>query len=312
MTNTGRRCPPDRPAWGGPRLARAAWAVSLGLALGIGCAPGPKPATRKVAAAKSYPLVGIVRAVDEAAGVITIRHEAIPGYMNAMTMPFDVTGPADRELLKEVRAGDRVEATLRVDGDAAALSGLEIVDYAQAPTPEPAPKPEALRVGQRVPDFAMTTQDGETRTLASYRGQVVVLTFIYTRCPLPNFCPLMDRKFAQLAAQVGGVSARAGRVRLLSVSFDPEHDTPEILKAHAARMGARPPLWTYAVASHEELARAGPALGLTYGPAGGEVVHSLSTAVIGPDGRLARLELGGGWSPPELLAEITRLLRGAP
>ena len=89
--------------------------------------------------------------------------------------------------------------------------------------------------------------------LSDLRGKVVALTFIYTRCPLPDFCPLMDRKFAELADRIGAVAGRAEHVRLLSVSFDPEHDTPEVLRKHAENLGARPPLWRFAVASHEEL-----------------------------------------------------------
>ncbi len=290
------------------------WALATtlaGCAL-LGCRANPSPPTRKVPALKSYPVVGIVRAVDERAGVLTLRHEAIPGYMDAMTMPFDVAAPADRNLLNDIRPGDKIEATLKVEGDGATLNGLEILEYAQAPPDASAPtSPNILRPGQPVPDFTLTTQDGEPRSLSSYRGEVVILTFIYTRCPLPNYCPLMDRKFAELAGLLQGVPSRASRVRLLSLSFDPEHDTPEVLKAHAARMGAKPPLWSFAVASHDELAKVAPALGLSYGPARGEVIHSLSTAVIGPDGRLVRLELGSNWTPAALLAEVSRLLRPA-
>ncbi len=123
-----------------------------------------------------------------------------------------------------------------------------------------------LEPGEPVPDFAMTTQDGKTLRLSDLRGKVVVLTFIYTRCPLPDFCPLMDGKFAELARTVAAVPGRAEQVRLLSVSFDPEHDTPEVLAKHAKLRGAKPPLWTFAVASHEELRKVAAPLGLTYGP----------------------------------------------
>ncbi len=117
-----------------------------------------------------------------------------------------------------------------------------------------------------VPDFTMTTQEGRTLALSELRGKVVVLTFIYTRCPLPDFCPLMDRKIKELAGKVDAMPGRAEQVRLLSVSFDPEHDTPEVLRKHAQVQGARPPLWTFAVASHDELAKVAGPLGLMYGP----------------------------------------------
>ena len=295
-----------------------AWAL-LCLLPWAGCgrsgrpAPGPAEATRD----RDYRLVGVVRAVDPKAGVVTIRHEAIPGYMVAMTMPFDVRAPKDRDFLDEVRPGDKVEGTLRVRGDSAVLTDLEVTDYAQAPPMvlgkdgTLAPKPAVLEPGQPVPDLALTTQDGTPLKLSGLRGKVVALTFIYTRCPLPNFCPLMDRKFSELAAQLGAVPARADRVRLLSVSFDPDHDTPAVLAGHARRVGARPPVWTYASATPEALREAGPALGLMYGPVKGEIVHNLVTAVIAPDGTLARLERGGDWTPAELLKTIGGLLRDA-
>ena len=156
----------------------------------------------------------------------------------------------------------------------------------------------------------MTTQEGEPLRLSDLRGEVVVLTFVYTRCPLPHYCPLMDRKFAELADRTARSAERAERVRLLSVSFDPEHDTPAVLAEHAARVGAEPPLWTYAVASHDELEKVAGPLGLLYGPTGREIRHSLSTALIAPDGTLARLERGNGWEPAELDAAIRRLLAG--
>jgi protein SCO1/2 len=160
-----------------------------------------------------------------------------------------------------------------------------------------------------VPDFAMTLQDGRTLRLSELRGKIVVLTFIYTRCPLPNFCPLMDKNFAELARWVQAVPARAEEVRLLSVSFDPEHDTPEVLAAHAQLRGAKPPVWQFAAASHDELRKVAGPLGLSYAPTGNEIIHGLTTAVIGPEGRLARLVEGNRWTPDELRRTIAELLR---
>jgi protein SCO1/2 len=225
-------------------------------------------------------------------------------------MPFNVPDRAD---LDDVRPGDRVEGTLRVGPTSSALTGLTVTD----PAPPQAlsldlsggeaklrPKTPLLEPGQAVPDFAMTTQDGRTLRLSDLRGKVVVLTFIYTRCPLPDFCPLMDRKISELASLVGPDSERAQKVRLLSVSFDPEHDTPEDLARHAKAMGARPPLWTFAVASHVELQKVAEPLGLSYGPTEREIIHTLSTAVIGPDGRLVRLERGRSWTPAKLFQDV--------
>jgi protein SCO1/2 len=241
--------------------------------------------------------------------------------MPAMTMPFTLK-EAEAAAFDDLRVGDEVEGTLRV-----AKAGGEVADYellglvvtrpATAPglslqigpdgQAQVTPTPALLRPGDLVPDFTMTTQDGKTLRLSDLRGKVVVLTFIYTRCPLPDFCPAVDRKFSELAERISARGKRAEQVRLLSVSFDPEHDTPEVLRKHATTRGATPPLWTFAVATHPELAKVARAVGLTYGPAGDEVVHNLSTSVIGPDGRLVRLETGATgktWVPADLLKPI--------
>jgi protein SCO1/2 len=249
--------------------------------------------------------------------VVTIAHEEIPGFMKAMTMPFT---PRDRSNLAELAPGDEVEGPLEVVREGGAIKDYNLLRL-EVTNPAPrvlsvdpktgkaalVPKPVVLRPGEAVPDFAMTTQDGAPLTLSDLRGNTVVLTFIYTRCPLPDYCPAIDRKFRRLADRLGAVKGRAARVRLLSISFDPEHDTPEALRAHAALVGARPPLWTFAVASHDELRKVAGRLGLVYGPMPNEIVHNLCTAVVAPDGTLARLEVGAagkGWDPDDLLRTV--------
>jgi protein SCO1/2 len=262
----------------------------------------------------TYPLVGVVRSVDAGAKRVVIRHEEIPGFMPQMTMPFSV---ADANALAAVRPGDKVSATLKVRGDHSELADLTVTEPAEpqeltldlsAGEAKVRPRIPKLEPGDEVPDFAMTTQDGSTQRLSDLRGEVVVVTFIYTRCPLPDFCPKMDERFAELARMVGAVPGRAEKVRLVSVSFDPEHDTPEVLARHAKLRGARPPLWRFAVASHEELSKVAEPLGLMYGPRKDEIIHNLTTSVIGPDGRLVRRLEGSSWSPEDVFKTIRGLL----
>jgi protein SCO1/2 len=161
----------------------------------------------------------------------------------------------------------------------------------------------------------MTTQEGKSQRLSELRGNVVALTFIYTRCPLPDFCPLMDRKFGELASRLSAVPERARRIRLISLSFDPDHDTPQVLAKHAQSRGAAPPLWSFAVASHPELAKVAPALGLFYDPTRSEIAHNLVTAIIDPEGKLARLEVGASrnkWENVDLLKTIYSLIPPSP
>jgi protein SCO1/2 len=267
---------------------------------------------------REFNLTGEVKQVDKQAKEVTIRHDAIPGFMAAMTMPFHVDNPA---MLEDLRAGDLVEGKLRVQLENGQTKDYQLVDLAvtkpalspplvldlAGATPKLRVQPKRLEAGDPVPDFAMTGQDGKAIRLSCLRGNVVVLTFVYTRCPLPDFCPYIDRKFSDLAQSIAAFPERAEKVRLLSVSFDPDHDTPEILRKHAVIRGAVPPLWTFAVASHEELARITGPLGLIYGPGKNEIIHNLCTAVIDPEGRLARLEVGtqrNKWSSADLLKTI--------
>ena len=250
------------------------------------------------AAPKVYAMNGVVRSVEADEGIVTIRHEEIAGLMPAMTMPFTV---ADKAMLDDVGPGDEVEAKLTMTKGSSLLTELTVTRPAPPPTLTLNTKggvttlesrPKMLEVGDFVPDFTITTQDGTPLKLSELRGQVVVLTFIYTRCPLPEFCPMLDKKFRALAEIEERSAERAKAVRLLSISFDPEHDTPAVLAEHARVQGAKPPLWTFAVASHEELSKVASALGLMYGPTPNEIIHNRVVAVIGPDGKLARLITG--------------------
>lgn len=302
-----------------------AWLLATAAAL---AAPGCRPAApaggagatklvRKGGADRpeTYRLTGVVRNADPKTGVVTIRHDAIPGFMGAMTMPFTLK---DRSLLDDVHPGDEVEGSLRVVREGGEVQDYELTDLIVSRTAPPAPlslnlaggapsvgpAAKALKPGDPVPDFAMTGQDGKTFRLSDLRGKVVALTFVYTRCPLPDFCPRMDAKFAEASSAAAAVPGRAEHLRFLSVSFDPEHDAPEVLARHAEARGARPPLWTFAVAQHDELARVAGPLGLSYGPTRGEIIHNLTLAVVDPGGALARLETGPaarGWATADLL-----------
>jgi protein SCO1 len=285
--------------------------------------PAAGPPKESAVEVTEYQLKGVVRKIEKAFDSVTIRHEAIPGFMPAMQMPFHYK---DRTFLDKLRPGDTVEGTLRVERAQGAVREYELLSLSvtKAATPAPAialdisrkqalmrEEPRRLEIGDPVPDFAMTSQDGQTVKLSDLRGHVVVLTFIYTRCPLPDFCPLMDKKFSDLAQRIGVFPARANKIRLISLSFDPEHDTPDLLRKHAQVRGATPPLWSYAVASHAELAKIGGSLGLFYQPGDNEIAHNLCTAIIDAAGKLARLEIGterNKWSSTDLQKTIYALL----
>ena len=280
------------------------------IALLIGCRQSPSPSPHSAAQQKTFTIRGKVISTD--ATHVTLDGEDVPGFMEAMTMAYKLKDPS---VVSELHPGDRITAKVLADKDGDDYTNVRLDDIVVVAQAKPDYKPDKLyngpTPGQAVPDFTMTTQEGKLVKLSDLRGSVVVLTFIYTRCPLPDFCPLMDRKFSELAQRIGAIPERARQIRLISLSFDPEHDKPEVLAKHAKIRGAAPPLWSFAVASHPELAKIAGPLGLFYDPRTNEIAHNLCTAIIDREGKLARLELGTArnkWENVDLLKTIYSLI----
>jgi protein SCO1/2 len=254
--------------------------------------------------ARTYELRGQVLAVDAARSELTIKHEDIRGFMPAMTMPFKVR---DATLLAERKPGELVRATLVLEDDGAFLSAIERTGEAPLAEPPPAPRVDPIAPGSEAPDFSFIDTTGAQRKLADWRGRAVAVTFVYTRCPLPDFCPLMDKNFAAIQEAVTRDEQLRDRVRLLSVSFDPEYDTPAVLAGHAARAHANPAVWVFATGARDEVDRFASKFGVSIvrdDPASREIVHNLRTAVIDPAGKVTTILTGNEWKPAELLAAL--------
>ncbi len=269
-------------------------------------------------AQKEYPLRGQVLAVRPDIREVRISHEEIPGYMAAMTMSFGVKDAAE---LAGLGRGDVVAATLVVTDTDAWLIGLKKVGHAEVEESEagasgsasaPArPAPELLEPGQAVPDEAFVDQNGQPFSLAAARGKAVALTFIYTRCPLPNFCPRMDRHFLAAQRLVAARPSLEGRVQFVSVSFDPAFDTPPVMKQHMASIGADASSWHFVTADQDTIERFATRFGVSIvrEDAGTlEIVHNLRTAILAPDGRLVTILNGGDWTPEQLLSQLAAIL----
>jgi protein SCO1/2 len=254
--------------------------------------------------AREYELRGVVVSVDHARQQITIKHEDIPRFMPGMTMPFKVR---DAALLTGRVPGDVVRATLIVEESDAHLRAIERTGTAAIPESSSTPPAEPLAAGAPVPDAAFIDQDGHTRHLADWRGHVLAVTFIYTRCPIPNFCPLMDRHFQRAQQLVKEVPALRGRVRLLSVTFDPGHDTPAVLAARARQLEADPSVWTFLTGDLGEIDRFAALFGVSVirddTPAH-EILHNLRTVIIDASGRVSGVLGGNEWTPSELVDEL--------
>jgi protein SCO1/2 len=254
---------------------------------------------------RRYPIEGQVLAVDQTRQEITLEHGDIKGFMPGMTMPFKVVDP---RAVTTIKPGDLIRATLVVSDSSGRLD--EIVKTGTGALPADAPEPprvHMLDVGEMVPDASLVDQDGRTRMFSEWRGTTVAVTFVYTRCPLPEFCPLMDRNFAAVQTAVQADRKLAERVRLLSVSFDPDHDTPKVLREHAQRVGADPKIWTWLTGPREQVEPFALAFGVTTmrdeNPPR-EIVHNLRTAVVDRTGRIASVLTGNTWTPDALLANL--------
>jgi protein SCO1 len=163
---------------------------------------------------------------------------------------------------------------------------------------------EPLEAGQMLPPYPLTNQLGQAFGLTDFKGEVLAFTFIYTRCPLPNFCPRMTSHFLEVQRLLQNDPAAPKQWRLLTISFDPEHDTPAVLKAYAAQQGSDPERWLFATGAREELDALTEQFGLSYGRLGDTFDHNLRTVVVDPEGRIKRILIGNEWQPADLVAEI--------
>jgi protein SCO1/2 len=276
-----------------------AFGIVLAAVIVASCSRGPQP--------KEYEVRGQVLGVKPEAQEVLLKHEDIKGFMPGMTMPFKV---GDAKLLNGIQPGDLVTATLVVADSDAHLSAISKTGHAQLEAPPASASSgfELLKDGETVPDQLLIDQDGKPRPMSSFRGHRVALTFTYTRCPMPNFCPLMDRNFQALQREIKKTPALAD-VRLVTVSFDPEFDTPPVLKAHANRLEADPLIWSFVTGDRDEVERFAARFGIAIDRAEQnpiDITHNLRTAVIDPDGRLVNVHTGNDWAPADVLADLKK------
>jgi protein SCO1/2 len=254
-----------------------------------------------------YPLQGKVVEVDAANRKVTIAHEDVPGFMPAMTMPFVVL-ERDAALLQGVSPGDEVTATLVAPDSRYWLEDLVVVKKGTPdPNATPGPRSHEAHPGDTVPDVRLVDQDGKPLRLGDYRGKALALTFVFTRCPMPEFCPLMMTRFAAAHAALTRDADLAARTHLLTVSFDTKHDTPDVLRAFGRPFQkTNPPFthWTLATGREESIRELAGALELDYVEENRSFTHNLRTAVLDGEGRLRRLFRGNDWTPEELVAEL--------
>jgi protein SCO1/2 len=260
--------------------------------------------------ARHYEARGIVRGVAPDHRTIDIEHEDIPAFMPSMTMPFSLR---DQKQIAGLAIGDAISFRLNVTDRDSCIDQINKIsaDGLHLPAPTSTPQTKStlntsarLREGDALPRFQLIDQEGDKIDTGTFRGHPFVLTFIFTRCPLPNFCPLMSKNFVELQDAIKNGSGPLAETRLLSISFDPEFDTPQILKSFAEHEQADPTIWTFAIGEKSQINDLTQSFSVYVQREGGTISHGLATELIDRDANIVRIWRGNGWAPAEIIREI--------
>lgn len=249
---------------------------------------------------KKFPLQGKVVGKSATTSELTIDHGDIPGFMSAMTMPYVIKDPA---ILRDAQPGDKITAAVVVpaDGSNYWLDDVRITD--KSGRTETTQTPHPLMPGERIPDIALLNQDGRMIHLSDFTGRSLLVTFIYTRCPMPNFCPRLSADFAKVEAELKKHPADYEKTHLLTISFDPKFDSPEVL--HKYGLGylngdaAGFSHWDFAAAVPKDMRTLAQAFGLQYVQQADYISHTMNIVLIAPDGTVAKL-----WTDDWTIAEL--------
>lgn len=258
-----------------------------------------------------FQVKGTVMELRPAEKSVRIKHEEIPGYMAAMTMPFDVR---DTNELAGLEAGDTVSFRMMVtdtDGWIDQITRLNVTRSNILPTTGPfrfVRDVDPLNIGDPLPEYHFTNQLGQAVSLSQFRGQALAITFIFTRCPFPTFCPLMAGNFEKVQQQLLATPNAPTNWHLLTISFDPEWDTPPRLKAFAERYHYDPRHWSFLTGELIDITAITEQFGQQFWREGPDqsISHNLRTVVVDARGRVQANIRENKWKPEELVAEILK------
>lgn len=280
------------------------------LALALAACHRSDPPDRSV---RHFEVRGVIRGFAPDRSTVSVEHEDIPGFMPSMTMPFSVR---DQNEIADLKIDDAISFRMGVtDNDlfldhVRKISARDLNLAAPSPTASaPAKTVDRLREGDIVPFFTLMNQNGARVTSDTFRGQPFVLTFIFTRCPVPTFCPRISNNFSELQEAIKADAGAAGKARLLSITVDPQFDTPEILKSYAEQQKADLRVWTFATGEAAEIDKLTQSFAVFVQPEGGTISHGLATALVGPDGKVVTIWRGNSWKPSEVVDELRRQAR---
>jgi len=291
--------------------------VCLGLVfpvlfLAVSCKRAPEQPPASAAANTNqqvFQVRGVITAVKASQKELEIKHEAIPGYMPAMTMPFEVK---DTNELTGLAAGEPISFRLTVTDTEGWIDQIRALGPATNVVSLPAGvrrvrDVEPLEVGEALPEYHFTNQFGAPLTASQFKGQALAITFLFTRCPFPTFCPKMANQFEETQQKLLTMAGSPTNWHLLTISFDPEFDNPSVLKAYAQSHQYVPEHWTFATGDLSEITAIGEQFGLAFWhDQTGSITHNLRTVVIDPEGRVQKIFQGGNWTSAELTAEVVK------
>ncbi len=261
--------------------------------------------------AARYDIRGKVISVDRAAKTAQIEHDDIPNLMPPMTMQFKIN---EDWVWEDLVPGSEIKAVLVYDKNAKDPMTLEKIAISAAPNPDQ-PQPEVKepeQIGKDAPDIPLINQDGRKIAFKDFRGKTLAVTFIYRECPLPEFCIKMSTNFSDAAGKIATSEVYKDKLRLLSISFDPTRDTPTKLREYGIGYLGNPgkpdfKYWQIAVGPDKDVRAIADFFGLKYEIASEDTTqfnHSLVTAIIGPDGKVAKVLSGNRWTADALLIEM--------
>jgi protein SCO1 len=277
-----------------------------------GCKPTATPPAEP--ANHTYAVRGVVQALPADLRHATIKHEAIPGYMAAMTMDFSVR---DNNVLAGITPGDEITFNLVVTADDDWIEHVQRVGKKNLATASGPPgwhlaEPE-LEAGDPLPEAEFTSELGQKIHFADYKGQALAFTFFFTSCPLPEYCPRMNQHFAAARRLLVADTSGPTNWQLLSLSFDPAIDQPQVLANYAGvYRGLNPNHWLFAVANSNTLAKLAGPLDFRYWRDNGVLSHNLRTLVVDTHGKIYKQFDGNDWTAEQLAAALRAAATNAP
>ena len=256
---------------------------------------------------QTFAAQGVVKELKADGRTVVIAHEAIAHYMDAMTMPFKVKAPGE---LAGLGTGDKIRFCLRVTDTESWIDGISKTGRAPAEETEPASTPaaaaQATKPRHPLLDYPFTNELGQVVRLGDFRGQALAITFFFTRCPIPDYCPRLSKNFEEAAQKLSAMPGAPTNWHFLSVSFDPDFDTPPVLKAYGERYQYDPKHWSFLTGPREKISELASQSDVKFEPQGGLINHNFRTLIIDAAGHLQMVFPTGGNLSDDIVAEILK------